>query len=382
MVSSLLRQRRSDLPATADAFRFGIEEEYFVCCAKTLAPATETPESLFLAYGETSLGREMLQAQLEVATRPHWKLSDAREELKKLRGMAARSAEDRGFRILACGTHPMGKWREAVQTPKRRYDEVMEGLQMLGQRNMLCGMHVHVEIPEPSRRVNVMARSLPYLPLLLALSTSSPFWEGRLTGLKGYRLAAYDELPRTGLPDLFTHEGEYVAYIEAMTSSGAMADATHVWWSIRPSLKYPTLELRIADSCTRVEDSVALAALYRAIIRHLCVNPEVNRKFDTVDRALAVENKWRAQRYGTDMTFVSRDGAIPIGEFLDSVCRQLAPDIDALDCIDEIDHCRDMITRGSSADRQIEVFRHHESEGAAEALGKVCRWIAATSVDI
>jgi glutamate---cysteine ligase / carboxylate-amine ligase len=377
----MVRPRRPELQNAVEAFRLGIEEEYFVCCGKTLAPATETPESLFSA-SEAPLAREMLQAQLEVATQPHGRLSDAREELKILRGQAARSAERLGFRILACGTHPVGKWREAVQTPKPRYDQVMEGLQMLGHRNMLCGMHVHVEIPEPSRRVDVMTRALPYLPLLLALSTSSPFWEGRPTGLKGYRLAAYDELPRTGLPDLFSRERDYLAYIEAMTKSGAISDATHVWWSIRPSLKYPTLELRIADSCTRVEDSVALAALYRAIVRHLYLNPEVNRRLDTVDRALAVENKWRAQRYGTEMTFVSRDGAIPILEFLDQVCHQLTPDMEALDCFEEMYHCRNIISEGSSADRQIDVFRCREHRGASAALREVCEWVARASVAV
>src|SRR4051812_47462748 len=328
MVSSLARSYTAPLPMS-EGFRFGIEEEYFVACAQSLRLATTTPDSLF---AKPNLVREMLQAQLEVATRPHSLTTYAAEELMDLRTTAVRSAEERGFKILACGTHPLGKWRDSVQTPKDRYSRVMDGLQMLGRRNMLCGMHVHVEVPEPSRRVEVMSRILPYLPLFLALSTSSPFWEGNLTGLKGYRLAAYDELPRTGLPDLFTRERDYLSYVEAMTKSGAIPDATHVWWSIRPSLKFPTLELRIADSCTRVEDSIALAALYRAIVRHLYLNPDVNCKLDVVDRALAVENKWRAQRYGTETTFVSRDGAIPIEQFLENICERVAPDIEALGC--------------------------------------------------
>ena len=174
-----------------------------------------------------------------------------------------------------------------------------------------------------------MTRALPYLPLFLALSTSSPFWEGQLTGLKGYRLAAYDELPRTGLPDLFVREQDCNTYIDAMIKSGAIADASQVWWSVRPSLKYPTLELRIADSCTSIDDAVALAALYRALIRHLYLHPEHNGRLTAVDRALASENKWRAQRYGTEMSFVSREGPIPIAEFLDDMCDQIAPDIEA-----------------------------------------------------
>src|SRR4051794_5674686 len=177
-----------------------------------------------------------------------------------------------------------------------------------------------------------------------------------MTGLKGYRLAAYDELPRTGLPDMFTKEKDYLSYVEAMTKSEVISDASHVWWSIRPSLKYPTLELRICDSCTRVEDAVAIAALYRAVIRHLYMHPETNRRLTAVDRALATENKWRAQRYGAEMSFVTQDGLIPIAEFLDSLCDQMAADIEALDCRDEAYHCRNMLKGGTSADRQIEVF--------------------------
>jgi glutamate---cysteine ligase / carboxylate-amine ligase len=360
----------------SEGFRFGIEEEYFVSCAQTLRPATTTPDSLFV---KANLGREMLQAQLEVATRPHSATTSAADELSHLRTTAARSARERGFKLLACGTHPLGNWRDSVQTPKERYDRVMEGLQMLGRRNMLCGMHVHVELPEPSRRVEVMSRTLPYLPLFLALSTSSPFWEGELTGLKGYRLAAYDELPRTGLPDLFSTEKDYIAYIEAMTKSGVIADASHVWWSIRPSLKYPTLELRISDSCTRLDDAVAVAALYRALIRHLYRHPEINRRLTALDRALAGENKWRAQRYGTEMTFITRDGLVPIGEILEQLCEEMAADIEALDCVDEAYHCRNILKGGTSADRQIDVFRQHEDKGAAAALVHVCDWIARAS---
>jgi carboxylate-amine ligase len=375
MVSSLVRSYTAPLPKS-EGFRFGIEEEYFVACAQSLRPATTTPDSLF---AKPDLGREMLQAQLEAATRPHSLTTSAAEELLDLRTTAVRSAQERGFKILACGTHPLGKWRESVQTPKDRYSRVMEGLQMLGRRNMLCGMHVHVEFPEPSRRTEVMSQALPYLPLFLALSTSSPFWEGEQTGLKGYRLAAYDELPRTGLPDLFTNEKDYDAYIKAMTQSGVISDASHVWWSIRPSLKYPTLELRISDTCTRVDDAVAIAALYRAVIRHLYMHPATNRGLSAVDRALAAENKWRAQRYGAEMSFVTREGLMPITEFLDSLCERIAPDIEALDCVDELYHCRNILKGGTSADRQIDVFRQHEHKGAGAALVHVCDWIAGAS---
>ena len=189
-----------------DQFQFGIEEEYFLSDAETGEVPAQTPDALFQAADFSSsghVGREFLQAQIEVATEPHCGANQARQELLQLRRNAAAAAAAHGLAILACGTHPRALWRESVQSPKDRYDKVMDDLQMIGQRNMLCGMHVHVEFPDPARRIDVMMRMLPYLPLFIALSTSSPFWQRRATGLKGYRLAAYDELPRTGLPELF-----------------------------------------------------------------------------------------------------------------------------------------------------------------------------------
>lgn len=378
MVSSLKQTRRAASKSSAEPFSFGVEEEFFLADARTMAAASETPDALFrkLYPGGPKLGREMLQAQLEITTKPHLSAAGARSELKELRQAAAAAAAEHDLVVLACGTLPSGNWREAVHTPKARYDKLMEGLQMIGQRNMLCGMHVHVELPDPSRRVEVMARIVPYVPLLLALSTSSPFWEGRPTGLKGYRLAAYDELPRTGLPDLFTSEADYKAYLDAMIKSGAIKDGTHVWWSLRPSEKFPTLELRATDSCTRLDDGIAIAALYRVIARHLFRNAKVNRGTDAVDRALAVENKWRAQRYGVDVSFVTRDGAVPIDVYLDELCRTMQDDIDALDCAEEMTHCRSIVAEGSSADAQLRVFRRYEGQGNAAALHAVARWIA------
>jgi glutamate---cysteine ligase / carboxylate-amine ligase len=377
MVSSLIRPR-SATPAPADmAFRFGIEEEYFLASAETMRPVPTTPNSLFkeLPVSGRQLERELLQAQLEVSTRPHRCTSEARSELRELRTAASDRAAAHGLAILACGTHPVGNWRQSVQTPKERYAYIMESLQMLGHRNMLCAMHVHVEVPDPSRRVEIMARALPYVPLLLALSTSSPFWEACLTGLKGYRLAAYDELPRTGLPDLFTQESDYHAYLQAMRRSGAISDASHVWWSIRPAQHYPTLELRAPDCCTRIDDGIAIAALYRVIVRHLYLNPEHNRALDVVDRALAVENKWRAQRYGVQATFVSREGAVPIASVLESLVENMADDIAALDCEDELHQCRSILAEGSSADAQLRVYQQHQSQGSHAALQAVSHWI-------
>jgi carboxylate-amine ligase len=377
-IRTLVPPGRARLFAADDRFQFGIEEEYFLADARTLQAPSHTPESLFaLAECGTGgrVGREFLQAQIEVATEPHSELGEAGVELRRLRQNVAGAAAEHGFAILACGTHPMARWPDAVQSPKDRYDQVMDVLQMIGQRNMLCGMHVHVEFPDPTRRIDVMMRMLPYLPLFIALAASSPFWQGRVTGLKGYRLAAYDELPRTGLPELFANNVEYDAYVAALMRSGAIKDASHLWWAIRPSLKYPTLELRAPDCCTRIGDAVALAALYRALARHLYVDTEHNAGLDVVDRSIAVENKWRAQRYGAQGSFATRSGALPVGELLDRVLDLVAADAMALGCAEEVEDCRRIVAEGTSADAQLRIFTENEHEGADIALHKVTCWI-------
>jgi carboxylate-amine ligase len=366
-----------------ELFQFGIEEEYFLSDARTLQAASRPPDALFQSadFGVAGhIGREFLQAQIEVATEPHRTPGDSKLELKRLRQNAAAAAAQHDLVILACGTHPLSSWRESMQSPKDRYDKVMNDLQMIGRRNMLCGMHVHVELPDPSRRIDVMTRMLPYLPLFIALSTSSPFWQGRATGLKGYRLAAYDELPRTGLPELFRSNADYDAYVGAMLASGAMQDASHLWWAIRPSLKYQTLELRAPDCCTRIDDTIAIAALYRSLARFLFANPDHNGGLDVVDRAIAVENKWRAQRYGAQGTFVTRSGGVAVREQLDMVLGLVAADSEVLDCSDQVDYCRTIVSGGTSADAQLQVFYENKHEGAEIALHKVSRWIKDTTL--
>ena len=232
---------------TSDAFTFGMEEEYFLVDAKTKRLAGDVPQALFEAAKAATDGRiapEFLQPQIEVITSPHGNMADARAELRHLRQAVASVAAEYGLAILASGTHPTALWRSAQQTSKQRYDKVMDDLQMIGQRDLLCGLHVHVELPDPDARIDVMYRMLPYLPLFVALSTSSPFWQSRVTGLKGYRLAAYDELPRTGVPELFRTREQFDAYVNALVRGGVIKDSSYIWWAIRPSFNHPTLELR------------------------------------------------------------------------------------------------------------------------------------------
>ena len=362
-------------PRMAGAFTFGMEEEYFLVDAETKVVAREVPAEFFDEAKKASEGRistEFLQPQIEVISSPHVNMADARAELRMLRRTVSNVAARYGLAILAAGTHPTALWREAQQTDKQRYDTVMDDLQMIGQRDLLCGLHVHVELPDPDLRIDVMYRMLPFLPLLLALSTSSPFWQARRTGLKGYRLAAYDELPRTGVPELFRTQQEFDAYIAALVRAGVIKDSSYVWWAIRPSLNNPTLELRAPDSCTLVEDSLAIAALYRTLARHLHVNRSRNRDLDAVGRAIVIENKWRAQRYGVHGTFVTEDGAVTVADMLERVISDTAPDAAALGCTAEINRCRAIVGAGTSVRRaacRVRCAREDREPGRRVARG-------------
>jgi len=365
------------------AYRFGIEEEYFLVDAETKTVARQMPEA-FLADAKQATGErirgEFLQSQLEAATVPHTDMDQASAELRFLRQTIAAVGARHGLAIFAAGTHPTAFWKLSQQTPAERYDVVMDDLQMIGQRNMLCGLHVHIELPDPDDRVDVMCRMLPYLPLFVALATSSPFWQARPTGLKGYRLAAYDELPRTGVPELFRRREDYDAYVAALVRAGVMQDSSYIWWAMRPSLKHPTLELRAPDSCTRVDDAVAIAALYRSLARQLTRNPWLNWDLTAVDRAIVVENKWRAQRYGVRGSFVDMGGggAITVAEMLEQVIAQVREDAEALGCLSHVAHCRAIVGEGTSADAQLAVFEAAQgrSDDRGEALRAVTDWIA------
>jgi glutamate---cysteine ligase / carboxylate-amine ligase len=368
----------------AGAFTFGIEEEYFLVDAETKQVVHDVPQAFFDAAKRAGDGRispEFLRPQVEVTTSPHSNTADARAELRHLRRTVAAVAAEHGLAILAAGTHPTAIWRHAQQTPKERYDIVMHDLQMIGQRDLLCGLHVHVELPDPNERVDVMCRMLPYLPLFLALSTASPFWQSRRTGLMGYRLAAYDELPRTGVPELLRTPQEFDAYVAALVRSGVIEDSSFIWWAIRPSLANPTLELRAPDCCTLVEDSIAIAALYRALARHLYINRWHNANITAVQRAIAVENKWQAQRHGVHATFASEEGAVTVSDMLDRMIGDIAADIAALGCGAEINRCRAIVDSGTSADAQLAVFAmRREGESRDAALRAVSEWIAAATL--
>jgi carboxylate-amine ligase len=368
-------------------YRFGIEEEYFVNDAAKRDVARARTQEFFASCRENfpdEIHREMLEPQVEIAIKPCLDFDKARQDLTTLRGALGSMAREHALSIMASGTHPLAVWSRIRPNRQSRYGKVMHDLQMIGSRTVVCGMHVHVEVPDVGRRVDLMNRMQPYLPLLLALSTSSPFWQAQRTGLLGYRLAAYRELPRTGLPDLFDGPEDYKRYIDTLMAARAIEDSSYVWWMIRPSLKHPTLELRVADSCTRVDDTLAIAALYRCLVRHLDRNPSVNAGQTGASRAITEENCWRAQRYGIHGSFVDEASrsAKPVGQVLDEVLGMVREDGKALGCERELDLARWIIARGTSADRQLTLYTEGLGRGLStrDALAGVVDWLAAETV--
>jgi len=368
-------------------FKFGIEEEYFVNDAPKRDIAKGRIKEFFAACRDKVSGDihpEMLEPQIEIATKPALEFAEARRQLAGLRSSVGAVAREFDLSIMASGTHPLAVWSRIRPTAQPRYGKVMHDLQMLGSRNVLCGMHVHVEVPDLSMRVDIMNRIQPYLPLLLALSTSSPFWQAQRTGLLGYRLAAYRELPRTGLPDLFENEQDYQRYIDTLVAARAIENSSYVWWVIRPSLKHPTLELRVADSCTRLDDTIAIAALYRCLVRRLSLDTTLNSGQTGASRAINDENGWRAQRYGIHGSFVDEKTrtAKPVRELLEETLDLVAEDAEVLDCQRELDLARWIVARGTSADQQLTLYTEAVGRGLSnrDALAGVVDWLSAETM--
>ena len=370
---------------TSESYRFGIEEEYFLADAETRGTPRRSVKPFHVEAAERlpEAGRELLQCQVEVCTPPVTDFAEARASLARQRGALAELAAEHELLIFAAGTHPVADWSRQLPTKGDRYRAILRDVGLAGRRSLICGMHVHVEVPEPETRVDLMNRLLPFQPLLFALSASSPFWQGKPTGLTAYRLSAFGELPRTGLPELFADAAAYTRYVRIMTEAGSIQDASFLWWSLRPSIKFPTLELRIADSCTRLADALTIAALFRCLVRLVVRRPDLNAGLDGVSRALADENLWRTQRSGVGAELIdeSREAALPFADALEAVLDLVAEDAAALGCTAEVAHARTIATEGTSADGQIAAFEAAREDGLnnRQALDAVVDWLARTT---
>jgi carboxylate-amine ligase len=365
-------------------FTLGIEEEYFLVDKMTRNVVGEPPGDM-LAECEALLGAqvspEFLRSQIEIGTRVCASLDEARADLRRLRGTIASVAEGHGMAPVAAATHPFARWEAQKTTEHVRYQSLESDLQGVGRRLAICGMHVHIGIPDDELRIDLMNQASYFLPHLSALSTSSPFWQGDKTGLKSYRLAVFDEMPRTGTPERFASWGEYRRHVDILVAAGLIEDATKLWWDLRPSDRFPTLEMRITDCCTTLEDTLSIAALFRCLLRMLWRLKRENQRWRLYARMLIDENRWRAQRYGFDQGLVDfgKGAIVPYAELLDEILILVDQDARHFGCVDEVLHAREIIARGTSAHRQLAVFEEALSADASydDALAAVVDWLIA-----
>ena len=353
------------------SFTLGIEEEYLLVDMESRDLAPEPPPALLAKCEEALRGQvspEFLRSQIEVGTRVCRSLHEARDELIHLRRTVGAIAGEFGLAPIAASTHPFAKWSNQQHTDKERYNVLAEDLQQVARRLVICGMHVHVGIEDDDLRIDLLGQAAYFLPHLLALSTSSPFWQGHTTGLKSYRLSVFDELPRTGLPHQFSSYSEYARTIELLVNAGLIGDATKIWWDLRPSARFPTLEMRITDVCPLLEDGICIAALFRCILRLLYRLRRRNQRWRTYPPFLVRENRWRAQRYGTQEGLVDfgKGAVVPFPNLLEELFDLVAEDAAYFGCVAEVAHARAIVERGTSADRQLARFDAVKGLGGTE----------------
>jgi carboxylate-amine ligase len=373
--------------STEPSFSIGIEEEYHLVDRTTRDLASEPPLAMLDQCQARLRGQvmpEFLKSQIEVATGVCATPAEARADLANLRRTVAEVAARHGLAPIAASTHPFARWDAQKPTDRARFAQLARDLQGVGRRLVICGMHVHVGIPDDDLRIDLMNQIAYFLPHLLALSTSSPFWRGEDTGLKSYRISVFQELPRTGLPEQFASYGEYQRHVRIMVDAGLIEDASKLWWDVRLSHRFPTLEMRITDICTRLDDGIAIAALYQCLIRMLYRLRRDNQRWRVYARMLVNENRWRAQRYGMDEGLVDfgKGRVVPYGELVEEIIALVAEDADAIGCSAEVEHARTILARGTSADQQRLIHAEAIAKGASrdEALRAVVDWLMAETV--
>jgi glutamate---cysteine ligase / carboxylate-amine ligase len=363
-------------------FTVGIEEEYLLVDLASRDLDTDPPQQLIdecYATGGGQVTPEFLRSQIEVGTKVSRTIPEAKADLKRLRKLVADVARRHGLAPVAASTHPFARTIQQKPTDKDRYVALAQEMQAAARRMLICGMHVHVGIDDNEQRIDLMNQLTYFLPHFLALSSSSPFWEGEHTGFKSFRLTIFNALPRTGLPERFASYGEYQRHIDMLIRNGLIQDTTKIWWDLRPSWRYQTLETRVMDCCTSVDDAACLAALVQSTLRMLYRLRRNNQQWRHYADMLINENRWRAMRYGTDegLLDLARGQLVPYGELLEEILELIHEDAVALGCLEDVQHARTILKRGTSAHRQVQAYEAAKASGASdrEALMAVVDWL-------
>ena len=347
-----------------ETFTIGIEEEYQIIDPESRGLTSYVQE--FLDEGQLILQEqlkpEFLQSQIEVGSHICRNIGEARRDLVRLRRAVVELAQSKGVRVAAASTHPFSSWLEQKITPAERYAKHEEAMADVARRMLIFGMHVHVGIEDRELLIDVMDQARYFLPHLLALSTSSPFWEGRATGLKSYRSVVFESLPRTGPPPSFHAWSEYQRFVDTLVRTGCIEDGKSIWWDMRPHPKFPTLEFRVYDICTKVDEAICLAALTLAIVVKLARLRRRNQSWRRYRHHLMAENKWRAVRYGIEGKLIDfgRGEEVPLRSLAEELLELVDDVVDELGAREEVDYVMTILREGTSADRQLATWRETE----------------------
>jgi carboxylate-amine ligase len=369
------------------AFTVGIEEEYLIVDRATRDLVRDLPDGL-MAKCEDLLGPqvspEFLRSQIEVGTKVCSGVTEARADLGHLRKVIADVCGEYDLAPISASTHPVANWSEQMHTDKERYHALAQSMGGVARRLVISGMHVHVGIEDADLRIDLMNQVLYFMPHLLALSTSSPFWGGQDTGLKSYRTSVFRSLPRTGLPDELNDWTDYQRHVGLLVDLGVIEDATKLWWDVRPSDRYPTLEMRATDICTSIDDAACLAAMFVSLLAMLYRRRSENQRWRIYSRMLINENVWRAQRYGLSAPLIDfgRSELVEMRELSEEFLEFLTEEATELGCVEELEHIRTIVDRGTSADKQLAIYHAALGDGAesGEALAAVVDFLIEETV--
>jgi carboxylate-amine ligase len=368
-----------------DPFTLGVEEEYMLLDSQTFDLVQHVDTVLAAVEGsdlEDVLHPELMQSVLEIATPVCRTIAHVDAELRRLRSAVTAVAHEVGLRVGSAGTHPYSLFERQRITARDRYRALVDQLQYVARRELIFGMHVHVAVDHPEKAIAVVNGLLVHLAQLLALSASSPFWRGEPTGLASTRQLVFAAFPRSGPPPRFRDYADYAEVVGQLERTGCIADYTHIWWDIRPHPRLGTIEIRVCDAVTRVEDAVAIAAYCQALVKHYCDRYENGEQIPSFHRILTSENKWLAARYGLEAPVMDlatgRRNRVPVAQLVRRTLRDIDPHARELGCERELEGVREILSRGPGADHQLRIF--NANRDIVEVVGEIAALTEAAAV--
>ena len=348
-----------------DELTIGIEEEYQIIDTESRELTSFISE--FMEQGaillQENVKPEFLQSQIEVGSSVCKNIKEARSEISRLRNLVSNIAAKNKCKIIAAGTHPFSKWEEQLVTNNERYMGLLDSMQIVAKRLLIFGMHVHIGIKDRDLRIDIMNQMRYFMPHILTLSTSSPFWWGQKTGFKSYRSIVFEDLPRTGIPEMFNSYVEYDEYINTLIKCGYIDEATKIWWDIRPHPKFPTLEFRICDCTTRVNEVIAIAALIQSLVAKLIKLRRLNQSWRTYRSSMIAENKWRAIKDCVKGNLIDfgKQTEVSVNELVGELIEMVDDVLDPLGTRKDVEYIFTLLKEGSSADRQLSCYDRTDS---------------------